>query len=84
MSESLQTLNEFNAEEILVKQEDAASSSSDYYSLESSPTSAPNYLEAATPEFYNNPMMFDPTIGYFQQQNTNNFKGEYASTFVLM
>ncbi|XP_072049475.1 protein C-ets-1-like isoform X2 [Amphiura filiformis] len=78
VSESLQTLNEFNAEEILVKQEDAASSSSDYYSLESSPSSN-NYLEAATPEFYNNPMMFDPSmVGYFQQ-NSNGYKGQYGS-----
>ena len=77
VSESLQTLNEFNAEEILVvKQEgDAASSSSDYYSLESSPTSSSNYLEAATPEFYSNPMMFDPAVGYFQQ-NHHSFKGK--------
>ncbi|XP_038065039.1 protein C-ets-1-like isoform X1 [Patiria miniata] len=76
ISESLQTLNEFNAEDILnIKQEDPGSSS-DYYSLEPSPSSN-NYLEAATPEFYSNPMMFDPNATYFQNNNysKNHFAG---------
>ncbi|XP_071806377.1 protein C-ets-1-like isoform X1 [Asterias amurensis] len=76
ISESLQTLNEFNAEDILnIKQEDPGSSS-DYYSLEPSPSSG-NYLEAATPEFYNNPMIFDPNTSYFQNNNysKNHFGG---------
>lgn len=78
ISESLQTLNEFNAEDILnIKQEDPGSSS-DYYSLEPSPSSG-NYLEAATPEFYNNPMIFDPNTSYFQ--NNNYSKSKYSFLF---
>ena len=73
ISESLQTLNEFNAEDILnIKQEDPGSSS-DYYSLEPSPSSG-NYLETPTPEFYNNPMIFDPNTSYFQNNNYSKSK----------
>ncbi|XP_072165787.1 protein C-ets-1-like isoform X2 [Diadema setosum] len=73
VSESLQTLNEFNAEDILnIKQEDTGSSS-DYYSLESSPNSNQHFLETPTPECYNNPLMYEPPMPYFSGHST--FKG---------
>ncbi|XP_041470184.1 protein c-ets-1-B-like isoform X2 [Lytechinus variegatus] len=74
VSESLQTLNEFNAEDILnIKQEDTGSSS-DYYSLESSPNSNQHFLETPTPEIYNNPHIYDPPMPYFNNGHST-FKG---------
>ncbi|XP_071494573.1 protein C-ets-1-like [Diadema antillarum] len=79
VSESLQTLNEFNAEDILnIKQEDTGSSS-DYYSLESSPNSNQHFLETPTPECYNNPLMYEPPMPYFSGHST--FKGNQFTPF---
>lgn len=75
VSESLQTLNEFNAEDILnIKQEDTGSSS-DYYSLESSPNSNQHFLETPTPEIYNNPHIYDPPMPYFNNGHST-YKGK--------
>ena len=77
VSESLQTLSEFNAEDILsIKQEDAGSSS-DYYSLESSPNAAQPFLEnTPTPDCYSNPIMYEPPMPYFGNGHST-FKGQY-------
>nr|XP_054760374.1 transforming protein p54/c-ets-1-like [Lytechinus pictus] len=80
VSESLQTLNEFNAEDILnIKQEDTGSSS-DYYSLESSPNSNQHFLETPTPEIYNNPHIYDPPMPYFNNGHST-FKGNQFSSY---
>nr|BAS66821.1 Ets transcription factor 1 [Echinocardium cordatum] len=81
VSESLQTLSEFNAEDILsIKQEDAGSSS-DYYSLESSPNAAQPFLEnAPAQDCYNNPIMYEPPIPYFGNGHST-FKGTQYATY---
>ncbi|XP_030832779.1 ets homolog isoform X1 [Strongylocentrotus purpuratus] len=80
VSESLQTLNEFNAEDILnIKQEDTGSSS-DYYSLESSPNSNQHFLETPTPEIYNNPHIYDPPMPYFNNGHST-YKGNQFTSY---
>ncbi|XP_071958948.1 protein C-ets-1-like isoform X2 [Antedon mediterranea] len=78
VSESLQTLNDFNAEDLLnIKQED---NTSDYYSVSSSPCS---YLENTTPttppEMYNNAThnLFEHTRPQ-QQFYPNNYARVYG------
>ncbi|XP_071841481.1 transforming protein p54/c-ets-1-like isoform X1 [Apostichopus japonicus] len=76
VSESLQTLSEFSAEDILsIKKEDAGSSS-DYYSLESSPNTT-NFLDAArsSTDCYgnSNALVFDQVSNYLSNFNKGQF-----------
>lgn len=74
VSESLQTLSEFSAEDILsIKKEDSGSSS-DYYSLESSPNTN-GFLDAhrTSTDCYNNAMVYDQVSNYLNNFNKGQF-----------
>lgn len=87
VSESLQTLSEFSAEDILsIKKEDAGSSS-DYYSLESSPNTA-NFLDAArsSTDCYgnSNALVFDQVSNYLSNFNKGRHRNYTSKWKIFM